>query len=480
MDTTPPTSSVSALPSQTTTTSFVLSVTGIDPNGAGNSSTLGPRLVRDLRIRGRGSYSPFATVTPASPKAPFTGQAGHTYAFYSLATDNAGNVQPIPTSAQTTVQILPPLTISPIAVSPDVRNTAVSSLYVSPSLSSGLLVIGDNALTLTDNGGPNLINAGVTVTPITASDYLIGGLEGLTSAEGNFTLTVNAADITDPYGNPGTGTVSTSWLMDTTPPTSTVNALPQTTTSTTFTVSVTGSDPIASNGSPPSGIKSIVLFVSDDGGPFTSFATVTPADPSAQFTGQFGYQYGFYSVATDNAGNVQATPTSAQATTQVASPLSVTSIAAVSPAPVSRPSPRSTSPSVSQSIPAASPRGALTLTDDGGPNLINGGVSLSLVSGTTTTYAIGGLAGLTAAQGQYTLTVNAADIQDPYGDHGTGSIIHLVADGHHGALQPRRQRARHQPDFRHFPGLGHFQRPRRHRRRAGLGGRVGVAVRFDQ
>ena len=35
--------------------------------------------------------------------------------------------------------------------------------------------------------------------------------------------------------------------------------------------------------------------------------------------------------------------------------------------------------------------GALTLTDDGGPNLINSGVSLTLVSGDT--YAIGGLAG---------------------------------------------------------------------------------------
>ncbi len=56
----------------------------------------------------------------------------------------------------------------------------------------------------------------------------------------------------------------------------------------------------------------------------------------------------------------------------------------------------------------------MTLTDDGGPNLINGGVSLALVSGTT--YAIMGLSGLTTAEGLYTLTVNAADIQDQDGD----------------------------------------------------------------
>ena len=46
---------------------------------------------------------------------------------------------------------------------------------------------------------------------------------------------------------------------------------------------------------------------------------MTPANPSALFTGQPGHTYGFYSVATDNAGNVQPTPTSAQATTQIVS-----------------------------------------------------------------------------------------------------------------------------------------------------------------
>ena len=79
--------------------------------------------------------------------------------------------------------------------------------------------------------------------------------------------------------------------------------------------------------------------------------------------------------------------------------------------------------------------GALTLTDDGGPNLITGGVSLTLVSGDT--YAIGGLGGLTKAQGLYTLTVNAADIQDQYGNPRHRLALHLLADGHHATDEHR-------------------------------------------
>ena len=44
------------------------------------------------------SFSFWTTVTPANPSATFTGQTGHTYGFYSVATDAAGNVQPTPTA----------------------------------------------------------------------------------------------------------------------------------------------------------------------------------------------------------------------------------------------------------------------------------------------------------------------------------------------------------------------------------------------
>ena len=65
-----------------------------------------------------------------------------------------------------------------------------------------------------------------------------------------------------------------------------------------------------------SGIAFYNIYVSDDGGPFTLWQSDTTAT-SATYTGVAGHTYGFYSVATDNVGNVQATPTAAQATTLV-------------------------------------------------------------------------------------------------------------------------------------------------------------------
>jgi hypothetical protein len=95
------------------------------------------------------------------------------------------------------------------------------------------------------------------------------------------------------------------------PPTSSINPLPAITATASFTVTWSGS--------PGAGAHSIAaydVFVSSDGGPFSPLLTGT-AQTSAPFTGAFGHSYGFYSVATDDLGTRQATPTAAQATTTV-------------------------------------------------------------------------------------------------------------------------------------------------------------------
>ncbi len=93
-----------------------------------------------------------------------------------------------------------------------------------------------------------------------------------------------------------------SVLVDTTPPTSSVNPLPARGTSLSFPVSVTGSD----GGNPPSGIASFDIYVSINGGSWTLWTTVPAAGPTATYTGQSNTTYAFYSTATDNAGNTQA------------------------------------------------------------------------------------------------------------------------------------------------------------------------------
>ncbi len=198
------------------------------------------------------------------------------------------------------------VSISPVV--PAIRNTPVDSVMVALNKRAGSVGIGSGALTLTDDGGPNLINGGVTVTLVSGANYLISGLSGLTTTEGEYTLSIDGADIVDADGNAGTGSHSTSWLMDTTPPISTVHPLSLPGNSTSFTLGVSASDPYGPGVGPPSGVASTAIYVSANGGPYTLFATGLPPDPRVTFTGQPGVTYAFYSIATDQAGNIQPTP----------------------------------------------------------------------------------------------------------------------------------------------------------------------------
>src|SRR6202040_3787589 len=83
--------------------------------------------------------------------------------------------------------------------------------------------------------------------------------------------------------------------------TSAVPTLPAAVSSQTFPVSWSGTD--ASNGS---ALSNYTIYVSDNGGPYTAWLVDTTLT-SAPFVGQNGNTYSFYSVAADNAGNIQAT-----------------------------------------------------------------------------------------------------------------------------------------------------------------------------
>src|SRR5207302_11472917 len=98
-----------------------------------------------------------------------------------------------------------------------------------------------------------------------------------------------------------------STLVDLTPPTSSVKVLPAATATLQIPLQWSGQD--GPNGS---GIASYNIYASDNGGPYTSFLLAT-TQTSASFAGVFGHTYRFYSVATDKAGNREATSTTAQA-----------------------------------------------------------------------------------------------------------------------------------------------------------------------
>jgi len=92
-----PTSSVAALPA-TSPASFTVSWSGSDAGGPGIAAY-------DVLVSDNGSpFTPFVTATSAT-SATFSGVNGHTYGFYSVATDTVGNQQPSPIAAQATTVV---------------------------------------------------------------------------------------------------------------------------------------------------------------------------------------------------------------------------------------------------------------------------------------------------------------------------------------------------------------------------------------
>jgi uncharacterized repeat protein (TIGR01451 family) len=199
------------------------------------------------------------------------------------------------------------------AVAPNPRNMAVSSVDVTFNEPVNLATFTETALTLTNNGGANLISSAVSVSLASGSTYQINGLNGLTGRNGNYVLTVNATGITDADGNQGQNSVSTSWLMDTSPPTSTISALPARETSLVFPVSATGSDA----GSPASGIAYYNIYLSTNGKPWSFWTSVAASSPTASFTAQSNTTDSFYSIAYDSAGNAELKKPAIEASTYV-------------------------------------------------------------------------------------------------------------------------------------------------------------------
>jgi subtilase family serine protease len=97
-------------------------------------------------------------------------------------------------------------------------------------------------------------------------------------------------------------------------PTSSVQPLPATSSTTDFLVSWSASDDPSG-----SGVAGVTIFVAIDDGPFQIWLSDTTAT-QAVYQGQLGRRYRFFSVATDNVGNVELPPVTADAQVTVLNP----------------------------------------------------------------------------------------------------------------------------------------------------------------
>jgi RHS repeat-associated protein len=130
---------------------------------------------------------------------------------------------------------------------------------------------------------------------------------GTITFDTNPSLTTDQVNDEDPSQGIDTSKEATV-TIDNTPPTSTVTALPANDPATTFPVSWSGSDGSGS------GIASYTIYASVNGGAFSPWLTDT-TQTTADYTGTIGSSYAFYSVATDNVGNVEAQHASADTQT---------------------------------------------------------------------------------------------------------------------------------------------------------------------
>jgi hypothetical protein len=192
--------------------------------------------------------------------------------------------------------------------------------------------------------------------------------------------------------------VTPTWMntLDADPPVSKVSALPASTaktgTTTPFSVSWSGTDK-------GSGIATYNVYVSDNGGAFTLFQSGVKTT-SATYTGQTSHTYGFYSIATDGAGNVESSKTSAEAATTVsASSSTSTSTLTASATALAPGQPLSLSVTVAGAAGSATiPSGTVTFAAG----------TMTLGTATLGTGGIGTLTIPTLAQGIYAIQASYA------------------------------------------------------------------------
>ena len=303
LDTAAPSSTASS-PALTNQTTFNVSYTAADNTGGSGLA----QVALYAQAPGQTGYTLVAINygSASSGSFSYTATAGDgSYGFYTVATDNAGNIQATPAGAQATT-VLNTVAPSSTASSPALTNqTSFNVSYTATAGSAGLAQV---ALYAQAPG-----QTGYTKVATNSSG----------SGSGSFSYTATAGDgsygfytvATDNAGNiqaTPTGAQATT-LLDTTPPSSTASSLTATN-QTTFTVSYTAADNTGG-----SGLAQVALYAQAPG---QTGYTLVATNSSGSGSGSFSYtatagdgSYGFYTVATDNAGNIQATPTGAQATT---------------------------------------------------------------------------------------------------------------------------------------------------------------------
>jgi hypothetical protein len=317
LDTTAPTSAATTVTSPRTTNTVAITFTASD-------NTYGSLLAGvDLYQRyttpgGTPPASYTKIVTGATSPVTVTLSSGDgTYQFYTIARDNAGNVEAAPSSPDaTTVLDTTPPTSSANALAAGVKSTTLSVPFTASDAATSVTSVQLWQRYTTPGGTPS-------------GAYTKVGTPG-SGTSGSFSLTLSLGagryefytQATDAAGNvevaPNPPAAPDAFtVLDTTAPTSAAGPLTSPISSTSLSVPYTSADV---NGS---GVTKVALYQSYEAPGSTTWSSyVAVGTPGTTATGTIAItlgsgsgSYRFYTLATDAAANVEAVPSSPDATT---------------------------------------------------------------------------------------------------------------------------------------------------------------------
>jgi hypothetical protein len=173
IDNTPPTSQVAALPADELASGFTVTWSGTDI-GAG---------IQGFTIYVSDSGGPFTVwkQNTMTTSATFTGQVGHTYSFYSIATDLAGNVEGAKTAAEATTTVsldtTPPTTTAVVSPPPNAAGWNNSNVTITLTSVDNPGGSGVEQITYSATGAQTIAS---TVVPGASTSFAIT-TEGITT-----------------------------------------------------------------------------------------------------------------------------------------------------------------------------------------------------------------------------------------------------------------------------------------------------------
>ena len=375
-----------------------------------------------------------ATLVPLSPLVTVSSLGGATYRIsgldtldtadgaYALTVDASGIKDTIGaaglgsgTVTWTTDTVAPSIaSVQTIATNP--RNIVVQSVDVTFSEPIDLSSLDRSDLTLKRDGVAIPLDERITVEAVSGPVYRVKGINWFVGAEGNYSLSINAATIKDLAGNNGTGTASTSWLMDTTSPLAPTGLEISPDRGVSAVDGLTNTGVVTLSGQLSESGLNVYVFDTTLNAELGTANTIGKDFSIALSLSSGSHHLRLYTV--DLAGNSYDSDFSISVDL---TPPVVTQVVKDS-TPVVGPAVDAVDVVFSKSIDQTSFTSTdVTLTRDGGAVPVDGAFTVVLVAGTTSTYRLGGLADLTRIAGTYILTVNAARVLDLAGNSGLGS-----------------------------------------------------------